>query len=564
MPLREMRSLDSPVMSSPLNRMRPEEGRRTPVRQLKKVLLPAPFGPMMARISSRPTSKLTQLSAARPPKRTVNSSVRRSGADAPRPTAGEHMLIDASAVTEGVSRYAVGRNSEAYCAADWRITRSLSSGRDPVANPPTARAEPLGSGELASRREQRLLLLDRLHDPMLAALDLEEELAHERLVILLAEHLVALREVVAFLHLQAFERLDQLHGVLAAAEARFLHAELQGIHRLIVRLHVAVGQRTGGIDLLEADAGVFQEPLMCRRIERTLENRNVSIDADEAFDLVAERRQVGRLGDGAVSGPFVLPGQTEIVCLIADSDPVRCEDGEEPIKVPADLGQERRHVGGAKWNAGRTDDFAARFPDLVHIGIARRLTPRVVCEDNVPFLTHLVDEIGRERHRLRGSVIERAEGVAIAFARRQRGVEAHADHVDDPGFFPDRHAREAYVGEEAADLHVDLVLDHQLLCLAAADIGLGLIVGDQELNRAAVDAAGIINAVRGHLHADQRGLAAHGPRAGKRLYGADLVRLGLAESGSPRCRHQYGCAQHAAAPSHQAATGHLAAVPERV
>ncbi len=37
-----------PVMSSPLKMIRPLLGRSTPVRQLKKVLLPAPFGPMMA------------------------------------------------------------------------------------------------------------------------------------------------------------------------------------------------------------------------------------------------------------------------------------------------------------------------------------------------------------------------------------------------------------------------------------------------------------------------------------------------------------------------------------
>ena len=35
-----------------------------------------------------------------------------------------------------------------------------------------------------------------------------------RLVVFLAQHLVALREVVAFLHLQPFQRLDQL-GVSA-------------------------------------------------------------------------------------------------------------------------------------------------------------------------------------------------------------------------------------------------------------------------------------------------------------------------------------------------------------
>ena len=80
MPFCEMRLGGSPVMSSPLKRMRPEVGRSTPVRQLKNVLLPAPFGPMMARISPRCTSKLTLLSAVSPPKRTVRPSVRRIGA----------------------------------------------------------------------------------------------------------------------------------------------------------------------------------------------------------------------------------------------------------------------------------------------------------------------------------------------------------------------------------------------------------------------------------------------------------------------------------------------------
>src|SRR5947209_20501558 len=75
MPLREMRSGDAPVMSSPSNRMCPEEGRNTPVRQLKNVLLPAPFGPIIARTSPGSTAKLTRLSAVRPPKRTVRSSV---------------------------------------------------------------------------------------------------------------------------------------------------------------------------------------------------------------------------------------------------------------------------------------------------------------------------------------------------------------------------------------------------------------------------------------------------------------------------------------------------------
>ena len=98
--LREIRLGGSPVMSSPLSRMRPEVGRSTPVRQLKNVLLPAPFGPMMARISPRWISKLTLLSAVRPPKRIVRPSVRSTGAvSPPRLSAGEAVATDASAFT---------------------------------------------------------------------------------------------------------------------------------------------------------------------------------------------------------------------------------------------------------------------------------------------------------------------------------------------------------------------------------------------------------------------------------------------------------------------------------
>ena len=48
MPFCEILFEGRPVMSSPLKKMRPPVGLSTPVRQLKKVLLPAPFGPMMA------------------------------------------------------------------------------------------------------------------------------------------------------------------------------------------------------------------------------------------------------------------------------------------------------------------------------------------------------------------------------------------------------------------------------------------------------------------------------------------------------------------------------------
>src|ERR1700745_575156 len=99
MPLREMRSGDSPVISSPLNTMRPEEGRSTPVRQLKKVLLPAPLGPITARISPRATSKLTLLRAASPPKRMPRSFVRSAGEAPAGAAAGASAAEERSAAT---------------------------------------------------------------------------------------------------------------------------------------------------------------------------------------------------------------------------------------------------------------------------------------------------------------------------------------------------------------------------------------------------------------------------------------------------------------------------------
>ena len=59
----------SPVMSSPLNTMRPASGRRILVMSRSSVVLPAPFGPIRPTIWSRLSSKLTAFTAVRPPKR---------------------------------------------------------------------------------------------------------------------------------------------------------------------------------------------------------------------------------------------------------------------------------------------------------------------------------------------------------------------------------------------------------------------------------------------------------------------------------------------------------------
>ena len=163
---------------------------------------------------------------------------------------------------------------------------------------------------------------------------------------------------------------------------------------------------------------------------------------------------------------------------------------------------------------------------------------------------------------MRRRVVVNAEAVAIALGGGKRGVETHADHVDDLGLFPDRHAGKTDVGQETADVNVDLVLFDHLQRLAARDVGLGLVVRDHQLDRPAIDADVLVDAVARHLQADNRGLAPKRCRAGQRLFRTDLIGLGAAESRAPRRRHQHRGADSATAPTHQTAARNLAAVPE--
>src|ERR1700730_1175822 len=226
MPFCEIRSGDSPVMSPPLNKICPDEGRNTPVRQLKKVLLPAPFGPIIARISPRSTAKLLRFSAVSPPKRTVRSSVRNSGADAPGKDSSETYSNAADIV---LIQFHDGDNRL------WTII-----------SPPICASVVMfsGRGVMAGWRAQRLVPRDGLLDMIGAILDDIDQLAHEHLMIVLPQHLVAGRKVGTRLHREAFERLDQLGRIGTALKARLLDAELQRVDRLEVRLNIPVGQRS--------------------------------------------------------------------------------------------------------------------------------------------------------------------------------------------------------------------------------------------------------------------------------------------------------------------------------
>src|SRR5207247_3213162 len=137
-----------------------------------------------------------------------------------------------------------------------------------------------------------------------------------------------LREVGALLHLETFQRRDQLVAVFAALEARFLDPDLDGVHRLVIRLDIAVGERTAKPGLLEAVDRLVQEGMKMRRVERRVEHRHITVDPDKTLDLVAERRQLSRDGDRAVAGEFVFLEEAQIVALGDDADRIWAEEDQ--------------------------------------------------------------------------------------------------------------------------------------------------------------------------------------------------------------------------------------------
>src|ERR1700748_1628813 len=78
------------------------------------------------------------------------------------------------------------------------------------------------SGEMAGRRHHRLFPRDCVEDVVFAVLNLKDELAREGLMVFFAQHLVAGREIGAFLYFEAFERGNQLWRVVASLKIRFL------------------------------------------------------------------------------------------------------------------------------------------------------------------------------------------------------------------------------------------------------------------------------------------------------------------------------------------------------
>ena len=81
-PMRQTSKVFLPSIGCASSRAEPSSASSTPFSTLNSVVLPAPFGPMMPRISPSATEKLTSLTARSPPKARDSPSTWRSGAPA--------------------------------------------------------------------------------------------------------------------------------------------------------------------------------------------------------------------------------------------------------------------------------------------------------------------------------------------------------------------------------------------------------------------------------------------------------------------------------------------------
>src|SRR5579884_4542985 len=95
MPNRAITCAGRPVTGRPANTTSPASGRKKPVTRLKRVVLPAPFGPMSAVMDPCSTARLARSTARTPPNARRRSRTSRIGAGpgAPGRLATEHHLL---------------------------------------------------------------------------------------------------------------------------------------------------------------------------------------------------------------------------------------------------------------------------------------------------------------------------------------------------------------------------------------------------------------------------------------------------------------------------------------
>ena len=126
------------VMFRPSNVIRPKVGRIRPVSMLKKVVLPAPFGPISETIDWAGMSNVTSLTAVRPPNRLVIRSARRIGVRRRGP--GCLLARGAGARPRRARAHAVPSGSLPSCASSAGISAVSSSRRRRSGSSPCGRS----------------------------------------------------------------------------------------------------------------------------------------------------------------------------------------------------------------------------------------------------------------------------------------------------------------------------------------------------------------------------------------------------------------------------------------
>src|SRR5579885_2621391 len=121
------------VMSTPLKRMRPSVGARSPAMQLKKVDLPAPFGPIRPTISPASTESEASASATKPPKDLETLSVSSSMEDPGREPPPELQQAAGLEAREDHDNAAVEDEGESAGAAERGDDDHLHGDQDPEA-----------------------------------------------------------------------------------------------------------------------------------------------------------------------------------------------------------------------------------------------------------------------------------------------------------------------------------------------------------------------------------------------------------------------------------------------
>ena len=163
------------------------------------------------------------------------------------------------------------------------------------------------------------------------------------------------------------------------------------------------------------------------------------------------------------------------------------------------------------------------------------MAERVVGRDVIEFLAVFLDQRAGDGVRLHLRGVADAEHVPVAARAGDRVGMAAGHDVQDALFVRDLRHGERQRRVDVAEQEIDLVAVDQLARLLHRRAGVAADrILDDELDRAAEDAALGVDLVERHLAADELVLARAGVGAGQRIVEADLDRVGGAGADDER------------------------------